>query len=106
MTFLSVVHVLCEGGWAEIGLAIIKPVVIDVIDQHIIGNFAYLAMHEVTASFACSVDPMSRVVRRAPLGGEPLEFGKSKIIIRIDDGVLALGKRYPAEGVAVSDSPV
>jgi len=68
-------YVLREGGWAEIGLAIIKTVVIDVIDQHIIGDFAYLAMHEVTASFACSVNPMSRVVRRAALDGEPFEFG-------------------------------
>jgi len=63
-------------------------------------------MHQVIASFACSVDPTSCIESRAPLGGEPLEFGESKIIIRIDDGVLTLGKRYPAEGVAVADSPI
>jgi len=80
--------------------------VIDVIDQHIIGDFAYLAMHEVTASFACSVFPMSRVVRRAPLDRKPFMFGESKIIIRIDDGVLSLCQRYPAKSVAVAQAPV
>jgi hypothetical protein len=33
-------------------------------------------------------------------------FGEAKIIIRIDDGVFALGQRDAAEGVAVPNAPI
>ena len=99
-------NVLREGGWAEIGFAIIKTVVIDVIDQHIIGDLAYLAMHEVHVSFARRANPTSRVVRRAALGRKPFISAKPQEIIRIDDGELALGQRYPAERIAVSNAPI
>ena len=99
-------YVLREGGRAEIGLAIIKTVVIDVIDQHIIGDFAYLAMHEVHASFARWANPTSRVVRRAALGGKPFISAQAQEIIRIDEGELALGQWYPAERIAVPNAPI
>ena len=79
---------------------------IDVIDKHIIGDFDYLTVHADTITFDPSVNRAGRVECRAALGGEPFMFGESKIIIRIDDSVLALGKRYPAEGVAVAQAPV
>ena len=105
-TLLSVAYVLREGGRAQIGLAIIKTVVIDVIDQHIIGDFAYLAVHEVPASFARSVNPISRVERRAALGGKPFISGEPEEIVRIDEGELALSQRYPAERIAVPNAPI
>ncbi len=99
-------NVLREGGWAEIGFAIIKTVVIDVIDQHIIGDLAYLAMHEVHVSFARRANPTSRVVHRAALGRKPFISAKPEEIVRIDDGELALGQRYPAERIAVPQPPI
>jgi len=48
----------------------------------------------------------NRVEGRAAFGGKPFEFGEPKIIIRIDNGVLSLRQRYPAEGVPVANPPI
>ena len=105
--FLSVAYVLSSGRRAEIGLAIVKTVVIDMIDKHTIGNFAHLTMHiELTFFAVFGGNPANRVECRAAFDGVPFALGKPKIIIRIDDGELTLSKRYPAEGVAVANSPI
>ena len=87
-------YVLGAGCWTQIGLAIIETVVIDVIDEHVVGHFAYFAVHVVPASLARWVNPMSRVEGRAALGGEPFAPGKREVVVRIDDGELALGQAY------------
>lgn len=104
--FLSIAYILGAGRRAKIGLAIIKTILVNVIDKHIIRNFDYLTVHADTITFAPIPNRASRVECRAAPDNKPFVFGKPKIIIRIDDGVLALCKRYPAEGVAVAQAPV
>jgi hypothetical protein len=79
---------------------------VNVIDKHIIRDIDYLTVHTDTITFAPSPNRAGRVECRTTFDNKPFVFGKAKIIIRIDDGVLALRKRYPAEGVAVAQAPV
>jgi len=104
--FLSVAFILGAGRRAQIGLAVVKAIAINMIDNHIIGDFEHLTVHVEFAPFAPSVNPMSRVERRAALDGEPFTLGKANIIIRIDDGVLSPCQRYPAKGIAVANPPI
>ena len=104
--FLSVAFVLGAGRRAQIGPAVVKAVMVNMIHKHIIGDFEHLAVHVEFAPFAPSVNPTSRVERRAALDGKPFTFGKPKIIIRIDDGVLSPRQRYPAKGIAVANPPI
>lgn len=94
--------VLSDGCRAEIGLAIIKTILVNMIDIHIIWDFKHLSVHVVPALFAIFVDNRANSVEgQTAFGGEPFAFGEPKIIIRIDDGVLVPRQRYPAEGIAV-----
>lgn len=106
VTFPSVALILSARGWTEVGFSIIKPIAVDMIYKHIVGDFAYLAVHEMAASFAPSVNRANRIKCRAAFEGEPFISSEPEITVRIDDGVLALGQRYPAERIAVPDAPI
>ena len=106
-TLLSVVCVLGFGYWAEIGLAIVEAIVIDMIDERIIGDLAYFAVHIEAAFLAlCGDNRANRVAGQAASGGKPFVFGKPKEVVRIDEGVFALGQQYPAERIAVPEPPI
>ena len=94
---LSVVSVLSGGGRAQVGLAVVKAVVVDVIDNHIIGDSEHFAVHGEPVPFALFENRANRIEGRAAFYGVPIALGEPEIIVRIDDGVLALGQRYPAE---------
>ena len=98
--------VLSDGSRAQIGLAVVKAVAVNMIDKLIIGGSAYFAVHVEPVSFAPFSGRANRVEGRAAFGGEPFMSGEAKIIIRIDDGELALGQGYPAEWIAVPKPPI
>ena len=105
--FLSVAYVLGGGCRAEIGLAIVKTVMVNMIYKHTIGDFDYFAVHIELALFTLfGINPANCVKGRTTLDSVPFAFGKPKIIIRIDDGELTLTQRYPAESVPVPQAPI
>ncbi len=98
--------ILSVGGHAQIGFAIVKTVVINMIDDFIIGGSAYLAVYVEPASFAPFEDCGNCIKSRGAFYGVPVALGKPEEIIRIDDSELAFGQSYPAEGIAVPKPPV
>jgi hypothetical protein len=76
------------------------------IDKPIIVNFEHLAVHVEPIPFTPFENRMNRIKGRTASGCVPFAFVEPGIIIRIDDGVLTLGQRYPAEGVPVAQAPV
>jgi len=104
---LSVVCVLGLGCRAKIRLAIVQPITVDMVNKHAGGHFENLAVHaEVTLLALFGGKRANRVERRALFGGVPFMSGQPEEIIRIDDGELALGQRYPAERIAVPEPPI
>lgn len=98
--------VLSDCSNTQVGFAVIKTVVVNMIDNHIIGGFEYRAVHGKPVPFAFYKNRANRVEGRAAIDNIPFTFGKPKIIIRIDDSVLAPRKQYPAKSIAVANPPI
>jgi len=96
------------GGRAKIGLSIVKAVAIDVIHEHIVWYFKYLAVHVELAFCAVSglYGTYSVVATAGPAGGIPFMLGQAPVIVGIDDCILALGQRDSAEGVPVANPSI
>jgi hypothetical protein len=98
-----VVAVLHGCGASQVGYAIIEAVMVDVIDEKMAGRIENLAVHlNMFPLFITYMDPADGVISVFGLVGVPFVFIQSLEIFRIDDGVLSLSKRYPAESVAVT----
>ena len=106
--FRSVPNILGGSGRAEIDLAIVKAVAVDVIYEHIVRYLKYLPMHKDTALGAVFVFHITHSVvgTFTSASGVPFILGQPAVIIGIDDGVFALCQRDSAEGVAVAQAPV
>ncbi len=100
----AVAGVLRAGGGAEVGLAIVPAVLVDVIDEHAGRRRQHLAVHrDALRPPVAQTRGAGGVIRPRPLADVPVVAGQARIVIRINDGVAALGQRDPAEGVAVAD---
>lgn len=107
VAFPSVALVLSARSWAQIGFSIVQPIAVDMIDEHVIGDFEHLAVQVEPVPFAfLRNNRMNRVKGRAAFDRKPFVSGKPEEIIRIDEGVLALGQSYPAERIAVPKPPI
>lgn len=93
---------------AKIGISIIKAVAINMIYEHIVRYFKYLAVH-VEPAFGAVFDfhcTYSVVATFTSPGGVPFILRQAPVIVRINDCKLALSQRDSAEGVAVAQAPV
>ena len=100
----GVAVVLGAGGRADIGLAIVQAVMIDVVRHHAGRDLYYLAVHvNGNAGPFCAERGVALGVKGvAVLGDVPLVLVQSLVVIGIHDGEFALGQAYPAKGVAVA----
>ncbi len=77
------------------------------IDEHILSNWEHLPMHVEPVPLALlGSNRMNRVKGRAAFNRKPFAFAEPQEVVRIDDGELALGQRYPAERIAVPKPPI
>ncbi|MEJ2703507.1 MAG: hypothetical protein P8Z79_13805 [Sedimentisphaerales bacterium] len=95
-------------GGAEVGLAIVKTVVVDVVAKHAGRHVDDQVVHlEVLSLFLLAVgqrvDGVPTV--RAPVG-VPFDTAEPLVVFGIDDGEFALGQRDSAERVAVAQAAV
>ena len=79
---------------------------IDVVNKHTIRDFKYAAVHVDSLSAGFGHGRTNRVEDFALSDGGPCVVGVVIIIIGVDDGKLALGEGYSAEGVAVAEAAV
>lgn len=101
----AVAGVLRAGGGAEVGLAIVPAVLVDVIDEHAGRRRQHLAVHrDGLRPPVAQAGGAGGVIRPRPLADVPVVAGQTRIVVGIDDGVAAFGQRDPAEGVAVADA--
>ena len=66
------------------------------------GRVHYFTVHPDIFSFFPGAGTTDGIVSITPFGGVPFVLIQSLEIFRIDDGVFSLGKRYPAERIAVA----
>lgn len=80
---------------------------INMVHKHIIRDFEYLAVHGKLTLFSVSGSGTSGCIESsAHFNGVPFVFGQMIVIVGIDDCVFALGQRYAAEGIAVSNPAI
>jgi hypothetical protein len=90
-------------GGSNVRFSIIVAVMVDMIDEQVVGRVENLAVH-------LDMLPLSITETNAPAGiksiftlnGVPFVFIEPLEIFRIDDGVFALCKWYAVKGVAVA----
>jgi len=102
-----VVGVLAASRRAEVCFAIIQAVMVDMIDEKMVGRVDNLAVHfHMLPLVETHMNPPDGIIGVFGLIGVPFVLVQSREILRIDDGVLSLCQRYPAEGVAVAGPAV
>ena len=79
---------------------------INVIHYEMAGRVDNFTVHPDISSVSPGADTADGIKRVASLGGVPFVLVQSLEILGIDDCVLSLGKRYPAERVAVAGPAV
>jgi len=95
-------------GGAEVGLAIVPAVMIDVVDKQVVRHVDYFAVHRYVQPLFQFRRPLTSygVIRTLPWGGVPFVFADAFVVVRVNDGVFALREWYPAESVAVAQLSV
>ena len=106
--FPTVTHILGMGRRSEIGLPVVQTVAVNMIDEHIVGDFEHFAVHLKLKSFAVSIDDSADCVEgiAATLDGVPFVSGKVRIIVRVHYRVLPLTQRHPVERIPVSNQAI
>jgi len=79
---------------------------IDVVDYEMVGWVDYFTVHPDIGCLFRIADTADGVKSVILPDGVPFALVQSFEILRIDDGVFSLGKRYPAEWVAVAGPAV
>jgi len=100
----AVPDVLCVRGGAEVGLAIVEAIVVDVVAKHAGRDVDHEMVHlEVFAFFLLAVGQrVDGVPGVRALVGVPFDPAETVVVFGIDDGGLALGQRDTPEWVAVA----
>lgn len=92
-----VLAVLGEGCIAEVVVAVVQAVVVDVINDKMVGGIGDLAVH--FDAFAVFFSNGVVIIRSA--FSEPGVLAEDGVIFGIDDGELSAGKRYEARCVVL-----
>ena len=102
LAFRSISTILSFGGRAQIRLAIVQRLAINMIHAQMIGDFKHLAMHShLSPLHPYRSQTTKRIVIGIVFGCIPFIFRQAPVIIRIDDGVSALRQRDSAEGIPI-----
>ena len=103
----AIVAVLHGCGGSEVRFAIIEAVMVDMIDEKVVRRVDNLSVHlDMLPLVETHMNPPDGIPGVFGLIGVPFVFIQSPEIFRIDDGVLSLCQRYPAEGVVVAGTSV
>lgn len=103
----AVVTVLPVCCGSQVSFSIVEPVVVDVIDVQFVRRIENIAVHLDVFPLACAhVYPPDGVIGGPGLVGVPFVLVQTLEVVRIYDSVLALGKGYPAKGIAVAEAPI
>jgi hypothetical protein len=76
--------------------------VIDVVGYEVVGQGDYFPVHPNICCLSCPMVTSDGIESVTGLYGVPFMPVQSLEILRIDDGVLAVRKAYPAERIAVA----
>jgi len=82
---------------AEVGVAVVQAVVVDVVNDEMVGDVGDLAVH----FDAFAVFFSNGVVIFISAFGEPGILAQDGIVFGVDDGELAAGERYEARGAVL-----
>jgi len=106
--FSSVPDVLRVRGGAQVGLAIVEAVMVDVVGEHAGRHVDDHVVHlEVFAFFFLAVgERMHGVPGVRALVGVPFDRSQPLVVLGIDDGELALRQRDSPEGVAIAQPAI
>ena len=104
----SVLGVLGGSGGAEICLAIVPAVMIDVVDEEVVRDVDDFSVHGNCQPLLQGRRPLAPygVMRTISPAGVPFVPADALVIVRIDDGELSLREGDPAESVAVAQLSV
>ena len=106
--FSPVACILRTGGGSEISLSIIDAIVINMIDEHSVGNFNEVAMHSQNLFLTgfCDWCGPDCIEVAGAFNVVPFIGREALVVLRIDLGILRPGKPNPAEGIAVAQAAV
>ena len=95
-------------GGAEVGLAIVPAVMVDVVHVEVVRHVDDLAVHRYGQPFSELRRPLAPdgVVGAVAGAGVPFVFADSLVVVGVDDGVFASGEGDSAENVAVAELSV
>jgi hypothetical protein len=79
---------------------------INVVDEEMVGRVDYFTVHFHRNTLSADSIGSDGIEGIWALGDMPFVLIQSLEIVWVDDGVFALCKRYPAEGVAVAETAV
>ncbi len=79
---------------------------INVVYYEMAGRVDYFTVHPDIGCLFRGAETTDGIESVAALDGMPFVIIQSLEIVRVDDGVFALCKRYPAESIAVADPAV
>ena len=85
---------MSEGRKAEIAIAVVQAVVVDVVNYEMVGGVGDLAVH----FYAFAVFFSNGVVILISAFSEPGILAQDGVVFGVDDGELAAGERYEARG--------
>ena len=88
---------MSEGCIAEVGVAVVQAVVVDVVNDEMVGGVGDLAVH----FYAFAIFFSNGVVIFISAFDEPGILAQDGVVFGVDDGELAAGKRYEAGGVVL-----
>ena len=88
---------MSEGCKAEVAPAVVQAVVVDVVNDEMVGGVEDLAVH--FDAFAVFLSNGVVIIRRAFC--EPGVLAEAWVVFGVDDGELSAGERYEAGGVVL-----
>ena len=102
-----VVAVLPASRRPQVGFSIVQAVMINMVHNEMVWGVYYFAVHlNILALVFTQMNPSAGIESVAFFDSMPFVLIQSLEIFRIDYGVFALSKRYPAESIAVADPAV
>ena len=107
LSFRLISGVLSGSRRAQVRLAIVQSLAINMVYEQMIGYFDYFTVHGDPLSFGVvDTPPTNCIIIAKMFGCTPFVPRQAPVIIGIDDCILALGQRDSAEGVAVAQAPI
>jgi hypothetical protein len=103
--FSSIPAVLGESDNSQVGASVVQAVMVDMVNESVVGDAEYLAMHTDLVLPCWAALCLSRalgIISEAAFRRIPSVLRKPRIVLLVNYCIFALRQPYPAEGVAIA----